>query len=219
VKRTGLEHGAGEVAHQGTSLEMEVAKHDIGAPTANKLDDTGVDTATEQGHGATGTTRASWDVVGIETELRTQDTCGGPDAFGNQFGGNGTPFIGPGTADNAERGLARGTVEAKVADAVDNADDRTGIDVTGSGMSDNLATNTIFLGSKGERDERNAVEVSKITRERVKASIADEQLHVAETEQVILCRTAVFAGSQKPKECHVAQVRHYETDLVAMESS
>ena len=47
MKRTRLQHGAGEVAHQGTGLEMEVAQHDIGAPAANQLNDTCVDAATQ----------------------------------------------------------------------------------------------------------------------------------------------------------------------------
>ena len=50
-------------------MEMEVAKHDIRTPTTDKLNDTCVDTATEEGHGATCTTGASGDVVRIEAEL------------------------------------------------------------------------------------------------------------------------------------------------------
>jgi hypothetical protein len=56
VKRSCLKHGVGEGAHEGTGLEMKVAEHDIRAPTTNKLNNTGVNTATEQGHGATSTT-------------------------------------------------------------------------------------------------------------------------------------------------------------------
>jgi hypothetical protein len=49
VERSGLEHGAGKVAHEGTSLEMEVAKHYIRTPTVNELNDTGIDAAAQQG--------------------------------------------------------------------------------------------------------------------------------------------------------------------------
>jgi hypothetical protein len=45
AKRSSLKHGAGEVAHKGACLEMKVAKHHIRAPTTNKLNDTGVNTA------------------------------------------------------------------------------------------------------------------------------------------------------------------------------
>jgi hypothetical protein len=48
---------------------MEVAEHDIRAPPTDKLDDAGVDPATKKGHSATGTARASGDIVGIETKL------------------------------------------------------------------------------------------------------------------------------------------------------
>jgi hypothetical protein len=108
---------------------MEVAKHDIGTPTANKLNNAGVDVATEQGHGATGSTRASRNVGCIETESRAQDSSGGPDRFGDQLGGDGTPCIGRGTPHNAQWCIVRGTVDAKVADAVDNAYHWTGIEM------------------------------------------------------------------------------------------
>jgi hypothetical protein len=52
VKRSSVKHGAGEVAHEGTGLEMEVADHCIIAPTTDKLNDAGADAATQQGHGA-----------------------------------------------------------------------------------------------------------------------------------------------------------------------
>jgi hypothetical protein len=84
-------------------------------------------------------------------------------------------------------------------------------------MADDFSTDTIFLGSKRERDERNAVEFGKVTCERVKAIVAYEQLHVTETKRVAVSRTAVLAGSKEPKERHVAQVRHCEANLVTVE--
>jgi hypothetical protein len=58
VERASLKHGAGEVAHEGTCLEMKVAEHYIRAPTTNKLNNTVVNTAIEQGHGAASRTGA-----------------------------------------------------------------------------------------------------------------------------------------------------------------
>jgi hypothetical protein len=48
-----------DATHGGPGLEMVVAEYDIRAPTTDKLNDTGGDAATEQGHGVTGTTGAS----------------------------------------------------------------------------------------------------------------------------------------------------------------
>jgi hypothetical protein len=45
VERSSAKHSAGEVAHEGTCSEMKVAKYYIRAPTANKSNDTNVDTA------------------------------------------------------------------------------------------------------------------------------------------------------------------------------
>jgi hypothetical protein len=47
VERSHLQHGTRKFAHEGTGLEMEVAKHDIRAPPTDKLNDTGVNFATE----------------------------------------------------------------------------------------------------------------------------------------------------------------------------
>jgi hypothetical protein len=66
---------------------MKVGKHHILAPPTNTLNDTGADTATEQGHVATGTTGAN--------------SCGGTDGFGDEPGLTGAPGSG--------RGIAHGT--------------------------------------------------------------------------------------------------------------
>jgi hypothetical protein len=44
---------------------------------ADKLNNTFVNAATQQGHGSTGTIGTSRDVVGIEPELGSQDSCDG----------------------------------------------------------------------------------------------------------------------------------------------
>ncbi len=95
---------------------------------------------------------------------------------------------------------------AEVADPVDNAYHGARKLVARSGMADNLATDTVFLGSKGESDERDASQVGDITGERVKAIVSNEQLDVAEAIRVALSRTAILAGTKGPKESHVAQV-------------
>jgi hypothetical protein len=194
VKRTGSEHGAREVTHEGTGLEMQVAENAIGAPAADKLNDTGVDATTEQGHGAVGTARSSGNVVGIETKLRAQESGRGPDGFGYKLGGNGAPRRRRCAADYAQRGVGRGRIMSKVADAVDNTSHWTCIWVAGPGVADNLATDTVFLGSKGEGDERDAIQVGDVTSERINASVANEQLDVAEPKWVAFTRTTVLAG-------------------------
>jgi hypothetical protein len=57
---------------------------------------------------------------------------------------------------------------------VDNTSHGTGIEVAGLGMTDNLATDTVFLCSKRESDECNSVQVSEVTSERIKATVANE---------------------------------------------
>jgi hypothetical protein len=198
-------------------LEMEVAEHDIRAPTTDQLDDAGVDTATEKGHGATGTTRASGDIIGIETKLGAQYSGGGTNGLGDQSGGHRAPGSGRGVADGAQWGIARGSVEAKVADAVDNTNHGTGIEVARPRVADNFATDTIFLGSERESDEGDTVEVSELTSERIKTSVADEELDIAEAKRVAFTRAAIFARAKEPKERHVAQVGHSKADVVAVE--
>jgi hypothetical protein len=122
-------------------------------------------------------------------------------------------------ANGAQRGIVRSTVKAKVANAVDNTNHRTCIEVTGAGMADDLATNTIFLGGERESDEGNTVEVSEVTSEWINASIANEELYVAETKRVALTGAAILARAKEPKECHVAQVGHSQADLVVMKGS
>jgi hypothetical protein len=70
-------------------------------------------------------------------------------------------------------------LETEVAYAVDNTDYWAGVEVVGPGMSNNLATNAIFLCSERESDEGDPVEVIKRTSERVYAIVSDEELDVA----------------------------------------
>ena len=142
---------------------------------------------------------------------------GSTDGFGDELGGNCTPFSVSDITHSAQRCLGWSTVLAKVSDAVDNADDGAGIGVAGPSVADDLATDTVFLGSEREGDERDAVQVGEGTREQVKAILANEQLHVAQTERVACTRTAVLAGAEEPKERHVAQVRHGQADMIAVE--
>jgi hypothetical protein len=86
---------------------MEVAEHDIRAPPTDKLDDAGVDPATKKGHGATCTTRASGDIVGIETKRGSQDSCGGTNRLGDQWGRNSAICSGCGASDGAQGGIGR----------------------------------------------------------------------------------------------------------------
>jgi hypothetical protein len=47
LERACSKHGAGKVFHEREGLEMQVSKHDIGAPATNQLDYTGIDAAAE----------------------------------------------------------------------------------------------------------------------------------------------------------------------------
>jgi hypothetical protein len=78
------------------------------------------------------------------------------------------------TADGAQWGIVRSIMEAKVADSFDNANHGADIEVAGPGVADNLATDTIFLGSERESDESDAVEVSELASERIKAIVVNE---------------------------------------------
>ena len=95
-------------------------------------------------------------------------------------------------------------MEAKVADTVDDANNGLGVEVTRSGMADNLTTDTIFLSSERESDEGDTVEVGEVTRERIEAMVANEMLHITQTKGMAFTRTAVFTWAKEPEECHVA---------------
>jgi hypothetical protein len=189
-------------------VAVAVAEHDIKAPRTDKLDDTGVDTATKKCHGATCTTRASGNIVGIETKLGSaQNSCGGTNRLGGQSGRNNAPCSGCGVSDGAQGGIGRNALEAEVADSVDNTNHGVGIEVAGPVVADNFATDTIFICTcecESESDKGDTAEVSEVIRERIKATVANEELHVAEPKRVALTGAAIFARAKEPKERHVA---------------
>jgi len=49
------QHRGSKMLHHGHGLEVQITEHDVGAPATNQLDDAGVDTAAEEGHGAAST--------------------------------------------------------------------------------------------------------------------------------------------------------------------
>jgi hypothetical protein len=49
-------------------LELEVAKHFIGAPSTNKTDDVSVKTGAKEGHGTAGTKAAGGDTERVNTK-------------------------------------------------------------------------------------------------------------------------------------------------------
>jgi hypothetical protein len=63
-----VEHFGGEALHESISLEVEVAQHFVGTPSADEADDVGVDVSTEEGHGARGSERPSGDVIGKKSQ-------------------------------------------------------------------------------------------------------------------------------------------------------
>lgn len=68
-----VKHFRGEVAHDRLGFLMEVAQHRGAVPTAEQLYDIIVAAATEEGHGASGTTRSRGDGVGSDARSVEQD--------------------------------------------------------------------------------------------------------------------------------------------------
>ncbi len=63
------EHTGGEVMHVG-SLQVEIAKHSVGFPPANKLNQEGVDAGAEERHRAAGTKCTGRNIAGVQSQLR-----------------------------------------------------------------------------------------------------------------------------------------------------
>jgi hypothetical protein len=57
-----LHHAAGEVSHDGFSLDVKVAKHLVAAPSAQEANDVAVNAGAEESHGPGGTKRAGIDI-------------------------------------------------------------------------------------------------------------------------------------------------------------
>jgi hypothetical protein len=51
--------------------------------------------------------------------------------------------------------------------------------VTGPGVTNDFAADTILLGSERESDKGDAIQVGEVTRERIKTVVANEKLHIA----------------------------------------
>ena len=64
-----LEHEGGEIPHDRLGLKVEVAKHFVGAPAAQKADAVSVDVGAEESHGSCSTQTPGGDVGGEETEV------------------------------------------------------------------------------------------------------------------------------------------------------
>jgi hypothetical protein len=69
-------------------------------------------------------------------------------------------------------------LEAKVADAVDNANDEIGVEVTGLGINDKLHRHH-FLFRERESDKGDVIQVGEVTSERIKTIVAIEKLYTA----------------------------------------
>jgi hypothetical protein len=61
---TAKEHAAGEVGHEGSGLQVEVAEHFVGAPSAEKADDVGVNVGAEESISASGSEAAGGNISG-----------------------------------------------------------------------------------------------------------------------------------------------------------
>ena len=64
-----IQHSGCETAHDRLGLNMEVPKHLVRSPAADKTDDVGVNLGAKECHGASSTKRAGTDVGREEAEL------------------------------------------------------------------------------------------------------------------------------------------------------
>ena len=121
-----------------------------------QLNDVGVHTAAEHGHGTVGMQTASGDVRGREMKVRegsSRDTeCGGERLRGDLVPGS--------TNSNQAKGVIRaGTIEAKVDDTVDEHGSRAGNRVATAAMGNGFTTDSVLLGVKGEGRVRGSTDV------------------------------------------------------------
>ena len=71
-----VDHGLGEVADVGGSLDPEIAKHGVRLPAAEEGDGVGVDPSTEEGSGSAGTEGACREQVGGNACDGIEKVCG-----------------------------------------------------------------------------------------------------------------------------------------------
>ena len=67
-KVTALEHVASEGGHKWCRLQMEVTEHFVGAPSAEKADDVGVDVGAEESVSASGSEAAGSNISGKKSQ-------------------------------------------------------------------------------------------------------------------------------------------------------
>jgi len=83
------DHAFSKVAHYGLCLDMEVAEHGIGTPSAQELDDVVVNTCAEERHGSGGAEGAGGNVRGAEAKWWAQDGSCQLEHMGDLIGGKG----------------------------------------------------------------------------------------------------------------------------------
>ena len=81
LKGAVAQHGRGDAGHEGLRLEVEIAKHLVGAPAADHTDAVAVDSGTEESHGAARAGGAGGDIggriggIGVDHEGSAKTRC------------------------------------------------------------------------------------------------------------------------------------------------
>jgi hypothetical protein len=91
-----LDHAAGEVAHDGFRLEMQVTEHLVATPSAEEADDVTINVSTQQSHSTSGAEGAGVDVGRQESERRSKEGGGSTEGGGDVSRGD---EVSPGAVD------------------------------------------------------------------------------------------------------------------------
>jgi hypothetical protein len=121
LKLASREHTDGEVMHVG-SLQVEIAKHCVGFPPANELNQEGVNVGTEERHRATRKKCMGRNIAGVQSQLRhvmAQKAKHSSEAVTPDLCCFAVPKV-----NRMERSGQRRVVLAKVADSLEDSQNR-----------------------------------------------------------------------------------------------
>jgi hypothetical protein len=179
---TGEGHAVRTCVHERVGLQVEILKHFVGAPSADKTDDVGIDTGAEEEHGTTGSKTAGGDAKRIYAKLEVEGSGAVAKHGGNAHGNDGVCGGGAKKIE-VERSSGRGVVLTEMDNATHHSEDRAGEGMAGAGGVTNLfALNCIFLISENQTGKIGVVDVVKRCHRSIEDMTANGQFDVAEVE-------------------------------------
>ncbi len=196
------EHGSGKAEGDGGRLGMEVAKHRVAAPSTDELDDTRVDFAAEESHGAACTETTGRDIRGEKPRVWLLPGCK-TEHVGDVLAGNTLP---EGAEEvGAQRSGRRGVVLAEIEAAAGKSFSGTREGITAGGVRDDFAALSILLGAKGDRRFGNVTEEVDGARCWIEGGVTHFEADGGHGEGGVVASVAILAW---PKEIVVSDPGH-----------